>query len=235
MSFLSEARLQDRFEPFVTFQDALGFIPNLLQAQTLLPRVIEAQAMLERAVRLREGTIPRIQKERILLRIAADRQDTYCMALDNGVLSSLGASDGQIDDLLNDYRNADLSAVDVASLQFCLKLSRHAPSLCWEDIEALRTCGFADDSIFEVVVVTALAVYRCVLSMGLGPEPDFGPRKLRSTRIDHTSVPRLLRRLPSFKRVMDSYRTFSALKLYAPTYWRLSWKQWTGFCFPRMP
>ena len=184
MGFLSEARLQYRFEPFVAFQDALGFIPNLLQAQTLLPRVIEAQAMLERAVRLREGTIPRVQKERILLSIAADRQDTYCMALDSRVLSSIGASDGQIDDLLNDYRNADLSAADVASLQFCLKLSRHAPSLCWEDIEALRACGFGDESIFEVVVVTALAVYRCVLSMGLGPEPDFGPRKLLSTRID---------------------------------------------------
>jgi RNA polymerase sigma-70 factor (ECF subfamily) len=184
MSFLSKARLEDKFKPFVAFQDALGFIPNLLQAQTLLPRVIEAQAMLERAVRLREGAIPRVQKERILLSIAADRQDTYCVALDSRVLSSLGSSDGQIDDLLNDYRNAGLSAADVASLQFCLKLSRHAPSLCWEDIEALRACGFGDESIFEVVVVTALAVYRCVLSMGLGPEPDFGPRKLCSTRID---------------------------------------------------
>ena len=58
MSFLSEVRLEDGFEPFVTFQDALGFIPNLLQAQTLLPRVLEAQAMLERAVRLREGVVP---------------------------------------------------------------------------------------------------------------------------------------------------------------------------------
>jgi RNA polymerase sigma-70 factor (ECF subfamily) len=189
MSFLSEARLEDRFEPFVAFQDALGFIPNLLQAQTLLPRVVEAQAMLERAVRLREGAIPRVQKERILLSIAADRQDTYCMALDSSVLSSLGSSHGQIDDLLNDYRNADLSAADVASLQFCLKLSRHAPSLCWEDIEALRTCGFGDESIFEVVVVTALAVYRCVLSMGLGPEPDFEPRKLPSMRIDQPRGP----------------------------------------------
>ena len=53
-----------------------------------------------------------------------------------------------------------------------------------EDIEALRACGFEDESIFEAVVVTALAVYRCTLSLGLGPEPDFGPRKLASTRID---------------------------------------------------
>ena len=78
----------------------------------------------------------------------------------------------------------DLSAADLASLQFCLKLARHAPSVRSEDIEALRACGFEDEAILEAVVVTALAVYRCTLSVGLGPEPDFGPRRLASTRID---------------------------------------------------
>ena len=184
MSFLKELRLEDKFGPFLAFQVAVGFIPNLLRAQSLLPRVIEAQAMLEGAARLREGSIPRVQRERILLSIAADRKDTYCISMDSKVLSSLGAADGQIDDFLNDYRRADLSAGDLASLQFCLKLARHAPSVSSEDIEALRACGFEDEAILEAVVVTALAVYRCTLSVGLGPGPDFGPRKLTSTRID---------------------------------------------------
>jgi RNA polymerase sigma-70 factor, ECF subfamily len=189
MSFLSEVRLEDKFGPFVAFRESLGFIPSLLHAQTLLPRFIEAEAMLEGAVRLRAGAIPRIQKERILLSIAADRQDQYCMALDSKVLSSMGLSDGQIDDLLTGNCGADLSDADLASLQFCLKLSRHAPAVGWQDIEALRTLGFGDESIIEAVVVTALAVYRCTLSLGLGPEPDFGPRKLRSARIDQPRGP----------------------------------------------
>ncbi|MGC2283218.1 MAG: hypothetical protein WA603_24615, partial [Candidatus Acidiferrales bacterium] len=67
MSFLSEVRLEERFGPFAAFQGALGFIPNLLRAQTLLPRLIEAQAKLERAIRLQDGAVSRIQKERILL------------------------------------------------------------------------------------------------------------------------------------------------------------------------
>jgi RNA polymerase sigma-70 factor, ECF subfamily len=183
MSFLSEVQLEDRFGPFVAFQGALGFVPKLLYAQTLLPRVIEAQAMLERAVRLQEGAISRIQKERILLSIAVDRQDAYCIAVDSKVLSSLGAMEGQIDALLSDYRNADLSAADSACLQFCLKLACRAPSVSSEDIEVLRACGFNDEAILEAVVVTALAVYRCTLSVGLGPEPDFEGRKLASTRI----------------------------------------------------
>ncbi len=183
MSFFSEVQLEDKFGPFVAFQEALGFIPNLLHAQTLLPRVIEAQAKLEGAVRLREGALSRVQKERILLSIAVDRQDAYCIAMDSKVLSSLGVTESQIDSLLSDHRNADLSATDLACLQFCLKLARHAPPVSSEDIEALRTCGFNDEAIFEAVVATALAVYRCTLSVGLGPEPDFGWRKLSATRI----------------------------------------------------
>ena len=176
MSFVREVQLEDKFGPFIAYQKGLGFIPNLLRAQSLLPRVVEAQAELEGAVRLQEGSISRVQKERILLSIAADRQDTYCVAMDSRVLSSLGASNRQIDDLLTGNRSADLSAADLASLQFCLKLSRHAPSVCWQDIEALRTGGFGDESIFEAVVVTALAVYRCTLSLGLGPEFGFARR-----------------------------------------------------------
>jgi len=42
--------------------------------------------------------------------------------------------------------------------------------MCSEDIEALRACGFEDKLILEAVVVTALAVYRCTLSVGLGPK-----------------------------------------------------------------
>ncbi len=182
MSFFSEVQLEDKFGPFVAFQEALGFIPNLLHAQTLLPRVIEAQAKLEGAVRLQEGAISRVQKERILLSIAVDRRDAYCITLDSKVLSSLGASEGQIDSLLSDHRNADLSATDLACLQFCLKLARHAPSVSSEDIEALRACGFGDEAIFEAVVATALAIYRCTLSVGLGPEPDSGWRTLPATR-----------------------------------------------------
>ena len=184
MSFLSEFHLDDKFGPFVAFQEALGLVPNLLRAQTLLPRVIEAQAELESAGRLQEGAISRIQKERILLIVAADRQDTYCVASGNGVLSSFGVSDRQIDDLLNKCGGESLSAADLACLQFCLKLSRHAPSVHSEDIQALRASGFEDKSILEIVFVTALAVYRGTLSVGLGPEPDFGPRKITSRRVD---------------------------------------------------
>ena len=62
------------------------------------------------------------------------------------MLSSLGVSDSQVRALLNDQRPEDLSAADATCLEFCLKLSRNAPSVGVDDIKALRESGFEDES-----------------------------------------------------------------------------------------
>ena len=100
--------------------------PICSKRRLVLPRLIEAESRLESAVRLKEGAISRVQKERILLSVASARQDTYCVTVGSKVLTSLGVSEGQIDELLHDYRRADLSAADVAMLDFCLKLGLYA-------------------------------------------------------------------------------------------------------------
>jgi RNA polymerase sigma-70 factor, ECF subfamily len=183
MSFLSQVQLGDNFGPFVAFQENFGFIPALFRAQTLLPRVIEVQAHIAGVLLLKEKALSRIQKEQIILTVAAVRQNTYCVAAHRGMLSSLGESDHQLDSLLTDYHQAGLPAADVALLDFSLKLSHSAPWLDSEDIKALRGCGFNDESILEAIQITALARFLCTLSVGLGPEPDFEPRKLPPTTI----------------------------------------------------
>ncbi len=184
MNFLGDVGREQEFDPFVVFREGFGFVPNLAQAQSALPRAMAAHAKLEEAVTFRDGAISRIHKVRILLSIAAQRRDKYCVALDSGVLSSLGVPQVQIDDLLNDYRQASLSAPDRALLEFCLRLSRNASSVRFEDVEALRTVGFGDEAIVEAAVVTALALYRCTLSVALGPKPDFDPPELPLANIE---------------------------------------------------
>src|SRR5215813_6773084 len=191
MNFGGEAPLEQASDPFVVFRQAFGFIPNLLRAQTALPRLIAAHAKLEEAVCLRDDVISRIHKERILLCIAADRRDNYWVALDTELLTSLGVPEGHIDNLLNDYEHAGLLAPDLALLEFCLKLSRDSSSVGLEYLEALRAQGIGDEAIVEAVVLTALAVYRCTLSLALRPEPDFKPRNLptKILRGESESVP----------------------------------------------
>jgi RNA polymerase sigma-70 factor (ECF subfamily) len=178
MSFLPEVQLDKSFGPFIAFQENFGFIPNLFRAQTLLPRVIEAQARLEGTLLMKEGALSRVQKEQILLTVAASLQNTHCVTAHLMILRSLAECEDQLVGLLNDYRRAGLPAAEVAVLDFALKLIHYAHLMNSEDIDALRRWGFEDESILEAVLVTALSCYLCTLSMGLGPEPDFEPPKL---------------------------------------------------------
>src|SRR5215470_14052838 len=167
MSFRGEAGPEHVSDPLFVFRKAFGFIPNFLRAQTALPRVIAAHAKLEEALCLRDGAISRIHKEQILLCIAAYRRDDYWVALGTGLLTSLGVPESHVDNLLRDYEHADLLAPDLALLEFCLKLSRDSSSVRFEDLETLRAQGFGDEAILEAVVVTALALYRCTISVAL--------------------------------------------------------------------
>src|ERR1700747_2245237 len=101
MSFLGNAGREQQFDPFVVFREGFAFVPNLVQAQSALPRAMTAHAKLEQAVAFRDGAIPRLHKERILLSISAGRRDTYCVALGAELLATLGATEDHIDHLLN--------------------------------------------------------------------------------------------------------------------------------------
>jgi uncharacterized peroxidase-related enzyme len=78
----------------------------------------------------------------------------------------------RIDSLLDDYRRVDFPTAEVALQDFCLKLALHPLSVSASDIERLREHGIGDESIIEAALITALAIYRCTLSVGSHPEPD---------------------------------------------------------------
>jgi RNA polymerase sigma-70 factor (ECF subfamily) len=179
VSFFREVQLDEGFGPLAAFRERLGFVPNLVRAQTLLPRLIEANEKLVSATLIREHALPRVQKERMALCVAATLQDTYSVTANAGILHSLGVSKSQIAQLLSDFRGAGLPASDVAQLEFCAKLSRDAQSIDSSDVESLRSYGFDDVSILETVLVCALQRFLSVLSAGLAPEPDFEPYQLR--------------------------------------------------------
>jgi len=173
VSYLPERPLSDAFPPFVALKEALGFLPNLFRAQTLLPRVIEAEAEIAGAVLLKESALSRTRKESILLAVAACHENAYCVTAHDHILRSLGVPHGRIEDILGDYQRADIPDADKALLDFALKLSQLPTWIGREDVDGLRRHGFTDEAILEVVLMTALTEFLCTLAVGLGVEPDF--------------------------------------------------------------
>ena len=178
MSFFREVDLGDDFGPYAIYREKLGFVPRIVRAQSLMPRLIEGQAKLEKAVLFEQQSLPLPVKERIFLVVAASRGDAYCVAMHGKIMASLGMPEAEIDQLLQDYRNAGLRPEEVALIDFCLKLSHWGPWVQEQDWETLRRSGFGEDSIHEAVLTTGMVSYLCALSAGLGLEMDFEARRL---------------------------------------------------------
>jgi RNA polymerase sigma-70 factor (ECF subfamily) len=168
----------DTFEHFAFFREAFGFIPNIFRAQTLRPDFLEAEAQMVRTVLLTEDILPRAQKEYILLVISAANLNTYCVAVHCEMLRALGVSEEDSDQIAVDHHQAGLSAADTALLDAALKLNRHATEFAQEDIDVLRQHGFSEEQILEATAMTALTRFLNTLQMGLGPVPDFVPKRV---------------------------------------------------------
>jgi RNA polymerase sigma-70 factor (ECF subfamily) len=181
MGYLRETDLEGTDSSSIPLREAFGFLPNLFRAQALVPRIHEAVSGLVAALVLRERALARIQKESIMLCVAAAYQNPYCVTLLRHILRSLGLPSDQIDQLVVDHHRAHLSPPDTALLDFVLKLATRGMWLSGEDVAALRERGFEDGYILEAILLTALTHFLCTLSAGLGPSPDFVPFSIPRT------------------------------------------------------
>ncbi len=182
MRFLREIESTQPFGPFVFFRENFGFVPNIFRAQTLLPRVIEAEARIASVVLQKGVALSRLQKECILLAVAAAHENVYCVTAHAQMLRSLGLDEDRLGRIVTDHRSARLSDADTALLDFALKLSTRPTRVGPADIESLRQRGFTDEPLLESIVVTALTGFLCTLSVGVGAVPDFEPRRVPPRR-----------------------------------------------------
>ena len=173
MGFLREVELGVPFAPFSAFREHFGFVPSLFRCQSLLPRLVEAETGLVAPILFKDRSLSRQQKERLLLVLAAANRDSYCATMHYQMLCLLGEPEERLDQLLSDYRHTDLPAVDVALLQFALKLNADGPSISREDVTEVNSCGWKDGTVHEVVLVVAWAKFISCLSTGVGASPDF--------------------------------------------------------------
>ena len=59
------------------------------------------------------------------------------------------------DQVAVNYRKADITPKQMAMLDFAMKVSNDAKSICDEDFETLRNHGFTDEDIWDIAAITA--------------------------------------------------------------------------------
>ena len=176
MGFLPEMNEALSAESLSALKRHFGFAPKVYRAQLLRPGLVDAQVHLLDRLLFTQGALSRLQKEFILLAVSAENNNSYFPALHCQTLQFLGVKPEQAQQVAIDHREANLTASDVALLNFGRKLASAPHSFTDRDVESLRKSGFTDEQILEAVLMVGLTQLLNCIQTGLGTEPDFKPR-----------------------------------------------------------
>ena len=137
-------------------EEKAGFVPNVFLA--LAHRPEEFRAFFQYHDALMDKQTPGLDKaerEMIVVATSARNQCQYCVIAHGAILRVRAKNPLLADQLVSNYRKADISARQRAMLDYALKISHDAESVGDDDFERLREFGFDDDDIWDIGAISA--------------------------------------------------------------------------------
>jgi uncharacterized peroxidase-related enzyme len=151
-------------------QSNLGMVPNMVRAMANSPAALDGYLQL--AGSLSKGSLSAKQCEQIALAIAQANASDYCLAAHTAIGKMLGLTADQI-------RDSRLgTAVDHKTdilIRFACKIVETRGHVTDADLEHVRSAGFADGAIAEVVANVALNILTNYFNSAADTDVDFAP------------------------------------------------------------
>src|SRR5215471_2811894 len=123
-----------------------GFLPNYFQALGRAPELIERDRALAGVV-LREGVLPAVLKEQILLVVSGINSSSYCVAAHLELLHRLGIEKSVGRKLATDYSSAPVGNKEMALFRFADKLTRKPSAVEKADSDAVFQAGWDEAAL----------------------------------------------------------------------------------------
>ena len=155
-------------ELLASVKSKLGLIPNMTRAMVRAPAVLDAYLQMNGA--LAKGALPAKVREQIALAVAQANQCDYCLAAHSTIGKLVGLAPEQI--LAARKAHAADASTD-ALLAFAKAVVEKRGRVDASDLFAVRTAGFGDDAIAEVVANVALNVFTNYFNQVAGTAIDF--------------------------------------------------------------
>ena len=153
---------------FAAFQKGLGMVPNMARAMANSPAVLQSYAQFSGAM----GTArlsPQI-REQIALLTAESNDCTYCLSAHSALGKLNGLSQAQIDGA---RRLESSDPHTLAALTFARAVIDTRGGILEGDLRAIRSAGFSDAEIAEIVAAVALNFFTNFFNRAFDVEVDF--------------------------------------------------------------
>ena len=135
--------------------EKLGFIPNVLKAYAFSSAKLQAFADLYNDLMLGDSGLSKLDREMIAVAVSSVNQCYYCLTAHGAAVRQLSGDAALGEQMVMNFRAADLDARQTAMLEFADKLTRTPHAMIEADRQALRAAGFSDRDIWDISSVAA--------------------------------------------------------------------------------
>jgi uncharacterized peroxidase-related enzyme len=134
--------------------EKLGMIPNVLQVNAFDIDKLNAFAAMYNDLMLAQSGLSKLEREMIAVVVSAINSCYYCLTAHGAAVRALSGNPMLGEQLVMNYRVADLDARQRAMLDFAVKVTTASATVEEADRQALRDVGFSDRDIFDIANVT---------------------------------------------------------------------------------
>ena len=134
-------------------QEKLGMVPNVLQAYTFDIEKLNAFTTLYNDVMLADSGLSKLEREMIAVVVSSINKCFYCLTAHGAAVRALSGDPILGEQLVMNYRSADLDARQKAMLDFAALITENSQHIEEVDRAALRSVGFSDRDIWDISAV----------------------------------------------------------------------------------
>ncbi len=155
--------------------EKLGLIPNVLAAYSFDPEKLNAFAGLYNDLMLADSGLSKLEREMIAVAVSAVNKCFYCLAAHGQAVRQLSGDPILGEQMVMNYRVADLDARQRAMLDFSVKMTEESHRIEEADRQALRDVGFSDRDIWDIAAVASFfnMSNRMASAVDMQPNPEY--------------------------------------------------------------
>lgn len=155
--------------------EKLGMVPNVLRAYAFDIEKLNGFTALYNDLMLGQSGLSKLEREMIGVAVSAINKCYYCLVAHGAAVRQLSGKPELGEQLVMNWRMADLDARHHAMLQFSEALTMASHKIEESDRQALRDVGFSDRDIWDIVSVAAFfnMSNRVASAAAMMPNPEY--------------------------------------------------------------
>ena len=136
-------------------QEKSGFIPNVFLVLAHRPDEFRAFFAYHDALMDKPGNLTKAEREMIVVATSSLNQCQYCVIAHGAILRIRPKNPLIADQIVANYRKADITPGQKAMLDFAIKVSVRAHEINDDDFATLQAQGFTEEDAWDIAAIAA--------------------------------------------------------------------------------